>query len=361
MTYHSYTKGELERLGIEDGELAIYTGMLNPRHFETLTPGAHKRNVYVYLWRDGKPQEQDACFQQDRAGLDVLEIQDGGYAFLRDKPSGYIRQMSGPAKPITVANLGAFPLRVDTFLGKFTVRAGSILRLSESVYKREKKKVLLTITSEHNNPVKSAELWDGFSWYRLNIRKESSISCESNCLAVLDDNAIVQYMEVNRKREILMMDSPEPNPDYEIYISVQSGDWVTLRFDRNDYRDGRVVQRKRTISRNRWDKPVVYDLQKLRETQTQNAVDQCIAELPSISIPANKEEPCPRRQELFNSKLKEFLSCEDGPEGTISISDKMDAEIQQDAHPSKSAVDLAPLWQNEQKTPFPVSPEGFPE
>ncbi len=38
-------------------------------------------------------------------------------------------------------------------------------------------------------------------------------------MVVLDGTAIVQYMVVNGKQEIMLLDLPEPDSDYEIYIN----------------------------------------------------------------------------------------------------------------------------------------------
>lgn len=325
MTYCAYTERELPRLDIQENELAIYTGTTNPQSSGTLSPGVSGKNAYVYTWQDGQPRELDARFRRDRAGLDVLEvrIEEEEYVFLRDKPSGYIRQVSGPARPITVANLGAIPLRVDTFLGKFMVYAGSVLRLDEHAPRREKKKVLLTVGSRFSQPLESAELWDGTSWRRLNIREEPFSAGEDRRVAVLDGSAIVQSLEINGKREVFMMDSPESDPDYEIYIFAEAGDWVALRFNRTDYQDGRVVQRSRTIPHGGWGKTVIYDLQKLRESPAQNGVRQCAAELPDILerpgltaetlLPNDRTEriALKRRHPLNSDKLREFLESKD--------------------------------------------------
>lgn len=325
MTYYSYTKKESSQLDLQENELAIYTATTNPRNPGTLSPGTNSKNVYVYIWQDGQPRELDACFRRDRVGLDVLEVRAGEeeYSFLRDQPSGYIRQVSGPARPITIANLGAIPLRVDTLLGKFVVHAGSALRLDENTPRREKKKVLLTVSSRFDQPLKSAEIWDGTSWRRLNIREEPFAANEGHRFAVLDGNAIVQSLEVNRKREIFMMDSPEPIPDYEIYIFAEASDWVTLRFSRTDYRDGRVVRRSRTIPHSRWGEAVIYDLQKLRESLVQSSVGQCTADLLEVLelrgltaealLPDNRTEnfALKRRRPLNSDKLREFLEIED--------------------------------------------------
>lgn len=339
MTYNSYTKQELSQLGIQENELAIYTGTTNPRNFGTLSPGVNSKNVYAYIWKDGQPRELDVCFRHDSADLDVLEVQTGEeeYAFLRDKASGYIRQISGPPKPIAIVNIGALPLRVDTVLGKFTVHAGTMLRLNESIPQREKKKVLLTVNPRSGQFLTSAELWDGASWRRLNIRADSDVFGADRNLAVLDGNAIVQYLEVSRSRPILVMDSPEPDPDYELYITGEIGDRAALRFQRTDYQSGRVVQRVRILHFSRRGEPIVYDLQKLRESPAQIGVEQCTAELPGVpdifelpELAAETPFPDDRtenfapkgRHPLNSDKLREFLEGEVKLSGQPSASEK---------------------------------------
>lgn len=370
MTYYSHTEKELARFGIQEGELAIYTGTRNPRTANTLSPGVNEKNAYVYLWQDGQPRELDTSSRHDRAGLDVFDLQTGGeeYIFLRDKPSGYIRQVSGPAKPVVVANIGAIPLRVDTCLGKFTVYAGTILRLDENAPQREKKKVLLTVSSLYDHPLLSAELWDGISWRRLNIREEPFSIGGRHRLAVLDGSAIVQYMEVSGKREILMMDSPEPDPDYEIYVTTQGWDEATLCFNRSDYRDGRVVQRKRTIAYGIVSAPGVYDLQKLKETQTQSAMHQCIIELPGMGeLPAEGETGLPpkrRRRPLISDKLRDFLGGENKSDEPLLEHSQADTESRGEDHRCSDSVsrpeELAQAYCDGQKAPVPEPPENFP-
>lgn len=352
MTYYSHTEQELERLGIQEGDLAIYTGTMNPRRTNTLSPNADRKNAYVYIRQDGQSQELDACFHRDGAGLDVLEVRTGGenYTFLRDQPSGYIRQVSGPERPITVANLGAIPLRVDTFLGKFTVHAGSALRLDESAPRREKKKVLLVVASDYIHPLKSAAMWDGVSWRRLNIREELADVYESKRVDVLDGSAIVQHLEANVQMEIFLMDSPEPDPDYEIYVTTQGWDEATLCFNQSDYRDGRVVQRKRTIAYGIVSAPGVYDLQKLKETQTQSAACQCIIELPKALD--GFKPPLARQEEtsFLDDRTVEFAPEKRRP----MVSDKLRKFLE-----SEDEADEQPLVSEKALTP--ESPEIFPE
>lgn len=310
MIYYMYrAEEELPQCGIQEGELAIYTGTLNPRQPKALSHDADTQNAFVFLWRDGRPQKLNGDFQHDRADIDVLEVRTeaGEYTFLRDEPSGYVRQISGPAEPIVVANLGAIPLRVDTFLGKFTVHAGTMLRLDESAPQREKKEVLLTVGARRNWPLESAELWDGLSWRRLNICEQySSIGRE---LAVLDGSAVVQYITVQYYEDsdrywLVMKDSPEPDPDYEIYITGIGLTYrdAQLRFNRSEYRNGQAVQRVWKISFLRWGEPVIYDLQKLRESLTQSAADQCTAELPGREAVSALEE---WQDSLHSDKLRE--------------------------------------------------------
>lgn len=308
MNYFSYQDKELSQVGIQEGELAVYTGTVNPRQMGSLGRDTHKRNAYTYRWQDGRSLELDAQFQNDRAGLDVLDVQagEGHYVFLRDRPSGYIRQIDGPVAPIVVANFGAIPLRVDTLLGKFTVQAGTMLRLDENAPQREKKKILLTVSSQYERPLKSADFWDGGAWRPLNICEGAFNAGEGRSFTVRDGSAIVQHMVVNGKREFLMMDAPEPDPDYEIYVTAQVGDKLTLCFDRRDYRDGQVVQRSRTVAFGSWGQPLAYDLQKLRESRTEKEVYLCRAELPE---PPSKEELERARGKQLDDLLKKMAGC----------------------------------------------------
>lgn len=308
MNYYTHTDKELSQAGIQEGWLAIYTGTVNPRQADRLNYNSDGSNAYVYLWQDGRPLELDVCFQRDGAGLDVLEVRAGEeeYAFLQDRPSGYMRQVAGPAKPIIVANFGAIPLRVDTFLGKFIVHAGTMLRLDENAPQREKKKILLTVSSQYERPLKSADFWDGGAWRPLNICEGASNAGEGRSFTVRDGSAIVQHMVVNEKREFLMMDAPEPDPDYEIYVTAQVGDKLTLCFDRRDYRDGQVVQRSRTVAFGSWGQPLAYDLQKLRESRTEKEVYLCRAELPE---PPSEEEAERARGKRLDDLLKRMGGC----------------------------------------------------
>ena len=357
MIYLSHTKRELMQSGIQEGELAIYTGTVSPRQADSLSPDTNPQNAYIYFWKNNQPQELDAEFQHDKAGIDVLEAQTetGEYTFLRDKPSGHIRQLSGPAKPIIAANLGAIPLRVDTFLGKFAVCAGTMLRLDEFAPQREKKKIRLTVTSRHGQPLESAELWDGVDWQRLNICEGPSSFDERLRLTIRDGSAIVQHMEVNSKREILMPDSPEPDPDYEIFVCGHVTDEVTLRFDRSDYRDGQVVRRARTIHFSCWGEPIVYDLQKLRESPSQRAVRQCITELPGREAVPVLEE---RQDLLYSDKPREFLDGGDEPGRTALETGEIESESRR-----KALSVPEELAQSILRPPgsTPESPGDFPE
>lgn len=360
MIYYSIMKKEISRLEVQEGELAIYTGKVDPRQANGFSLDSGKRNAYVFLWKDGQPQGLYAEFHLDRDGLDVLDVSAGEekYTFLRDHPSGYIRQIAGPAAPIVVANLGAIPLRVDTFLGKFTVHAGTMLRLDENAPRREKKTVLLTVSSQQEQPLTSAELWDGNTWRRLNIREEPADANEERGLTVLDGSAIVQYMSVNSKREIWMMDAPEPDPDYEICVTAQTGGLVTLRFDRTDYREGRVVQRARTIFCTRWGEPVAYDLQKLRESRTAAEAYLCSARLPGL--PAGWEADFDQTEQggpPAGSGPQAFLEDEDGPDAPHFEPGETAVESQREVPPD---APLQPTLKT-QDMPVPEPPEDFPE
>ena len=321
MTYYSNEQEELARLGIREGELAIYTGKPNPLQAQGRSPDVPGKQGYIFYWQHGAPQERDVDFHQDQAEQNILEVQAGSerYVFLRDKSSGYLRQLSGPAKPVTVSNIGAFPLRVDSFLGKFTVPAGTMLRLDENVPQRKKHKVLLTFSSRDDRLLKAAALWDGTAWRKLNICEDSfsERGYEGRGLTVLDGSAVVQCLTVHRSREVTILDSPEPDPDYEIFANGEPMDEVTLRFCRTEYRDGRVVPRARKLSFSSWGRPVIWDLRKLRESRTCDEAAQCKARLPGLSPRSSEEEEeegglltatgSQRRCPLNSAKLRAFL------------------------------------------------------
>ncbi len=378
MNYFSYQDKELSQVGIQEGELAVYTGTVNPRQMGSLGRDTHKRNAYTYRWQDGRSLELDAQFQNDRAGLDVLDVQagEGHYVFLRDRPSGYIRQIDGPVAPIVVANFGAIPLRVDTLLGKFTVQAGTMLRLDENAPQREKKKVLLTISSNPEQALKSAEVWDGNGWRRLNICNGESDAYAGRSFIVRDGSAIVQQVEqvsVNGKRKTLMMDVPEPVPDYEIYVTGQAGDWVTLCFNRTDYRDGQIIQRARTVSFTNWGERVIYDLQRLKESRTQDAANQCATALPGLPPEGETySAPKKRARPLMSGKLKEFLDIEDEPDGADASAVPEAPHLEsgegnvKEANSEGVSINSLPSgpnwnWQDPQTAPAPEPPEDFPE
>lgn len=359
MNYFSYQDKEMSQAGIQEGELAVYTGTVNPRQADGLFPDPGKSNAYVYLWQDGQKLELGKQFSQDG----VLDVQVGEetYTFLRDGPSGYIRQTAGPAAPIVVANIGAIPLRVDTFLGKFTVHAGIMLRLDGNAPRREKKKVLLTIGSQCGGPLEGAELWDGGAWRRLNIREDPVADDRERRLAVLDGSAIVQYMSVNGKGEILMMDAPEPDPDYEIYLTSQAGEWVRLRFNRTDYQDGQVVPRARSIFFGKVGEPVAYDLQKLRESRTEAEAYHCLAGLPA-GWEAELAPAGPSRPPL-SDKLRAFLGNGDGPDAPPLESGGTNAEHRREDCEETDGL-LEEVFQPVLKAhgaPTPEPPGDFPE
>lgn len=362
MKYYSHTADELGKTGIQKGEVAIYTGTVNKRQVRAIGPDTHSRNAYVYLWQDGQPLELDAQFSSNGLNPDILTVRAGEeeFTFLRDCPTGYVCQTAGPAVPVVVANFGAIPLRVDTPLGKFTVQAGTLLRLDEDAPQREKKKVLLTLS--HEQSLKSAEIWDGTGWRRLNIRREPYTIGEGQGFTVLDGEAIVQQAAVNSSGELLMMDSPEPDPDYEIYVTAQGWGWVTLRFDRRDYKEGKIVQRARTICSTEWGEPVAYDLQKLRESQTKAEADLCRIWLSKLPGPPAEGEA----YSVESDSLKEFPGMEDEPAAGSAAFPEPDEGEAKEAESEGSALDslldrLNGGWQDLQAAPVPEPPAGFPE
>lgn len=74
MTYCAYQEKELSRCSIQEDELAIYAGTMNPQQACPLGPGIGSKNAYVYLWQNGQPLELSAQFRHDKEELDVLEV-----------------------------------------------------------------------------------------------------------------------------------------------------------------------------------------------------------------------------------------------------------------------------------------------
>lgn len=389
MSYFSEAKTELLRAGIREGELAIYTGTMSPLQTPSRSVNTDKQSAYVYFWQDGEPLDMglSAQFQDDGAGLSVLEVQAGEekYVFLRDEPSGYIRQVSGPAKPIVAANLGAVPLRVDTFLGKFAVRAGTMLRMDLSAPQRENRKVLITFLDANGTKLIYAELWEGGAWRRLDVCGQLAPDHDGfwtkRRAVVRDGPAIVQQVEIIKViggDEFLMMDPPEPDPDYEIYLAHASKELHivkdTLRFLRTDAKDGRIVWRTRNIG---WfcgkeggdssadaDLPKlaleghmsnkVYDLQKLRETPTQRAVARCAQDLSDWRAALAAEGETRQTHNVGPCALPEEPTKPNGPDAAGG-----GAETSCRAYPDLEA--LSQPAAGECGKPVPEPPEDFPE
>lgn len=362
MNYYSITAEELEKVGIREGEVALYTGIVNKRQPRSIgrDTDTDRRNAYVYVWEDGQPVDRDAQFRSVGPGPEVLDVQVGDekYRFLRAGP--FIFQAAGPAAPIVVANFGAIPLLVNTLLGKFSIQAGTMLRLDENAPQREKKTVLLTLSCEQ--PLKSAAIWDGDGWRQLNIRREPYTIGEGRGFIIFDGAAIVQQAAVNDKGEILLMDSPEPDPDYEIFVRVRAGDWVKLGFDRRTYKEGRIIRRTQVIRSTDWGEPVAYDLQKLKEARTAAEMELCRIKLSELPGPAMAEEAHPVDSDI----PEKFPDMEDGPAEEPVVLPEPDEYETNEAEPEGSALDslLAQLnggGQKPQAAPAPEPPENFPE
>lgn len=340
MSYYTDTQRELAQAGIQEGELAIYTGTVNPLHLETLDIYFICANAFVFCWKDGTAEQlHGPHFDPDTNGLCALEAEIGEdrYTFLRNRKTGYIRQTAGPAKPVVLGNLGAIPLRVDTLLGKFEVPAGTILRLDENAPKRKSHKVLLRFAPSKKQPLNSAALWDGKNWRQLNICKESSASDDDFNVIVRDGYTVVQFLTI-RDHIIHMAVSPEPNPDYEIYVTGDEVNTVTFEFDRREYRDGLPMPTRRTL--NLLADIEIFDIVKVQQASTPKELRKCVLELADLTA----ESPSTKR--MSENNLESDTDLDRFPDETV---------------PHTRLRTLAKLYQSGTVLPQAEPPENFPE
>lgn len=344
MSYYTDTERELAQAGIQEGELAIYTGTVNPLQFDTLDISSRSFSAYVFFWKNGTAKQlRGPYFRPDINGLCTLEAAlDGNrYAFLRDRKTGYIRQTAGPAKPVVLGNLGAIPLKADTLLGRFEVPAGTLLRLDENAPKRKRHKVLLRFAPSKKQPLQSAALWDGKNWRQLNICKESSASdddvdADVNVI-VRDGHTVVQLLTV-RSNMIHMAASPEPNPDYEIYVAGDEVNTVTFEFDRREYRDGLPMPVRRTLDL--LADINIFDIVKVQQASASKELRQCAVELADLTA----ESPGPKG--ILENNLRSGTGLDRFSDETVP-------------HARLSA--LAKWYQSGTALPQAILPEIFPE
>lgn len=274
-SYYLYYEEELIRIGMQPGEIAIYTGAVLDGLYGGPSAYSNPSSTYVYWLENGDIQELDSQFQDN-----VLEvsIHEEHYVFLRSGSKNFIRQISGPAKPVIMGNIGAEAIRVDTPLGKFLVPAGTVLRLDrDAPLQREKKKVLLTFSDEagRENYLKSALILEGERWRPLN-------ACASGDLVKIKDGAFtVQTLTVNSHGRFgidVTLNDPPDCPDYELYLRSTSA-WLKVCFAGVGMKDEGLTRVHHTFSMKRNE---IYDFQRLRQTPATELMGQCTARLPGL-------------------------------------------------------------------------------
>lgn len=293
ITYHAYTARELPKAGIEDGEIAIYTGTIRGGLCGGPTTSDCARAVYVYRWVDGCGAGDVATDSTgDGDGPHVLDFTAGTdhYVFARNGARTFLRQLSGPAKPVVVGNIGADPIRVDTKMGKFMVPAGTVLRLDRNTpFQRERKKVLLTFggRGDRENLVESALVLEDGRWRPLNICASDGI------IQIKDGPFVVQTLACARCPSTVTLKDPPSDPDYEIYFRRTAHLWPKVRFAGLGMKDEGLTRKHHDFHPNG---DVIYDFQKLRQAYTEAQMRQCTAQLPGLegqNAPPEQNVPWP--------------------------------------------------------------------
>lgn len=269
--YANFTK-ELAAVGIKPDELALYTGSVR----SGLRGGpseSDSRNAYTYWWQENGFQELNACFLYNELETSIKGEQ---YIFLRNEAGNFIRQVSGPAKPVVIGNIGAEAVRVDTLLGKFLVPAGTVLRLDrDAPLQREKKKVLLTFFDKAGceNHLESALVLEGGHWKPLNI------CADRNGAKVRDGSFTVQTLTLrSRGDNDVKLEDPPVESDYEVYFRSMTT-WFEVRFAGVGMKDEGLARKHHTftLKQNK-----IYDFQRLRQAPSTKLMRQCTARLPGL-------------------------------------------------------------------------------
>lgn len=306
--YYSFFGRELPKTGIRTGELALYLGTVTKGFCAVPSNCEDRRNVYVYLWKDGSSEDLGVRFVYEEMQVDnvergsyvlKVEVADERWVFLRNDRGDRIRQVAGPAKPVVIMNIGAETVWVDTFLGKYSVPAGTCLRLEENTPQREKKKVLLTVdgsSSEGGSSAKmSALILDGERWRPMNICAGGMMEGGSRSRGseqILDGTFVVQTFSRLGWAKVILDDMPS-DPDHEIYIrSMRDGsEGAEMHFYGVGMRDDGLGRKKQSL---RFQKGIIYDLQKLRQAPTLELMEECTAELPYLEqLGTSTEEDVP--------------------------------------------------------------------
>lgn len=283
-TYYAHFNEELMGAGIQPGELAIYTGTVRDGIRSGPSTG-DSSNAYVYCWQGEDVQDLGVRFQD---GILEVSAHEDHYVFLRNGSGNFLQQVSGPAKPVVIGNIGADAIRVNTPLGKFLVPAGAMLRLDRGApLQREKKKILLTFSDDtrRESSLKSALILEGERWRPLNI-------CAKYQMAVVKDGAFaVQTLTTEGSDVYMTLKDPPCDSDYELYLR-STGNWYVVHFDGIGMMDEGLtrVERDFVLHEN-----VIYDFQRLRQAPTIKLMRQCTARLPGLEeLDAGPGALCPK-------------------------------------------------------------------
>lgn len=279
-TYYAHFNEELMGAGIQPGELAIYTGTVRDGIRSGPSTG-DSSNAYVYCWQGEDVQDLDVRFQD---GILEVSAHEDHYVFLRNGSGNFLQQVSGPAKPVVIGNIGADAIRVNTPLGKFLVPAGAMLRLDRGApLQREKKKILLTFSDDtrRESSLKSALILEGERWRPLNI-------CAKYQMAVVKDGAFtVQTLAM----EGSTLKDPPCDSDYEVYLRTADNCSV-VHFDGIGMMDEGLTRVERDFVLH---EDVIYDFQRLRQAPTIKLMRQCTVRLPGLEeLDAGPGALCPK-------------------------------------------------------------------
>lgn len=235
ITYYAYTERELPYAGVQPDDLVIYTGTIRDDRLNGPTSASCPSKAYAYRWTGDEAEEIYVYFTTDDVGSPVMDITSGAehYVFLLNEARTFLCQTSGPQKPVVVANIGADAIRVDTFLGKYSIPAGTVLRLDENAPRREKKTVLLTFAEKRRagSPLESAMLLDGVHWRPL-------ITCDiDGSIQIKDGPFVVQTLTYHgclelRKRLLHQGFCPETAQFLPEYSVAELTDYIITHSNR---------------------------------------------------------------------------------------------------------------------------------
>ena len=307
ITYYAYAERELPYAGVQPDDLVIYTGTIRDSLLNGPTSVSCSSKAYAYRWMGDWAEEINIDFTEethildaisgtkDDGGYHVLDITSGAghYVFLLNKARTFLRQVFGPKKPVVVANLGADAIRVDTFLGKYSIPSGTVLRLDESAPQREKKSVLLTFGEKQRvgSPLESAMLLDGVRWRSLiTYANDSSIQ-------VKDGPFVVQTLTYHGCESGVTLKDRPVDSDYEIYFRYSTQWGPKVRFAGLGMKDEGLNRKHRHFYP---ECGVIYDFQKLCQAPTIALMKQCTVQLPGSEDADNLPEwdvPWPETRE----------------------------------------------------------------